>query len=367
MRSFQTIAKRSFSVAPKQVQSNMTVPVWWSGSSALDEESFTIDCTGLDMTKENPALVEQMHEVCDRTGVVLLRNTGLTKLDPMSKWIRCMVETGAYQGGANSRQSLADNVFDTGAPRHAHLHYHHEMAYMAESIRALGFACNHAVQGKGETYLSDNLVATDAILATEMGQKLKEKGICYIRCLTDREVWQGREQHGIYNHWQRSFGVETVEEVEVLAEKKGLKIEWGPERFLKTKCYISAFEYFPKLDRNLLYSSVADDAMWFDTWPGVCDLPTMPSYAEVSADHRPLKLTYGDDTEFTPEELKLFVDVYDLAAIRVEWQVGDILSICNYRWAHGRPAFELDDTEQRNLGVVLGTPFPRVGQRDDKW
>ena len=28
-----------------------------------------------------------------------------------------------------------------------------------------------------------------------------------------------------------------------------------------------AFEYFPRLDRNVLYASVADHGMWFDTWP----------------------------------------------------------------------------------------------------
>jgi len=42
--------------------------------------------------------------------------------------------------------------------------------------------------------------------------------------------------------------------------------------------------------------------MWFDDWKGV---------SEVPIEERPLKLTFGDDTEMTWEEKKQFVDVYD--------------------------------------------------------
>ena len=42
--------------------------------------------------------------------------------------------------------------------------------------------------------------ATDDILATEFGQKLKNKGICYIRCLTNKERYANMD--GVYNHWQ---------------------------------------------------------------------------------------------------------------------------------------------------------------------
>lgn len=211
------------------------------------------------------------------------------------------------------------------------------------------------------------MAATDAMLATELGQKLKDKGICYVRCLTDRKAWEGKEQGGIYNHWQTSFGVETPEEVEQLATQKGLEFEWGEDRFLKTKCYISAFEYFPQMDRNVLYSSVADDAMWFDTWPGVKDLPTMSTVAEADGYQRPLKLLFGDDTPFTREELQTYVDVYDKNAMPINWQVGDVLVVCNYRWAHGRPAYSLGPEEERNLGVVLGKMYDRVGQKEGKW
>ena len=98
--------------------------------------------------------------------------------------------------------------------------------------------------------------------------------------------------------------------------------------------------------------------MWFDTWPKVMHLPY---------DQRPLKLTFGDLTEMTREEKALFVEVYDRFGVPIDWSVGDIALICNYRWAHGRPGIVLQGDERRELGVLLGETFERVGDVDGKW
>ena len=108
--------------------------------------------------------------------------------------------------------------------------------------------------------------------------------------------------------------------------------DWGPNRLLKTRYYTSAFEYFPKLDRNLLYSSLDGDGMELDTWPNIMHLPY---------DERPLAMTFGDDTEMTRDEKRGFIDVYDNFGIPVNWSAGDVVIVCNYRFAHGRPAVHL--------------------------
>jgi hypothetical protein len=127
---------------------------------------------------------------------------------------------------------------------------------------------------------------------------------------------------------------------------------------LKTRYYISAFEYFPQLDRNVLYSSIADDGMWFDTWPRVMHLPY---------DERPLKLTFGDGTEMTRAEKQQFVNVYDDFGIPIRWNVGDIAIVCNYRFAHGRPSVLLESGEERELGVLIGEAYERQECREGKW
>jgi hypothetical protein len=338
-------------------------PRWWTGSPALPAESFTIDCAGYAMDSgdldRRGELARRMNALFDEVGLVVLVNTRLTDLSSMREFAKLVIDNEMrYKGGANPRDNLAKSVYEVGAPLEAWLHYHHEMAYVSHSTRMLGFLCHKALPDRGHTFVSDNLRATDAILETGFGQKLKELGICYHRNLTDREAFAGTDQIGVYNHWQKSMLTENPDEAIAMARSRGLQAEWGANRLLKTRYYVSAFEYFPQLDRNLLYSSVADDGMWFDSWPKVMHLPY---------DERPLKLTFGDDTEMTREEKQLFVDIYDRFGIPIAWNVGDIAIVCNYRFAHGRPDIHLGDGEARELGVVIGESFERVGDLPGKW
>ena len=342
---------------------NVIEPRWWTGEPALAPDAFTIDCSSYRMDdaglSPGSELALRMNELFDDVGLVYLTNTGLDDLQVMRRAARLVMEQEMrYAGGANPRDSIEPNVYEVGAPLTAWLHYHHEMAYLGTSTKMLGFLARTAATNKGQTFVSDNLRATDAILETEFGQKLRELGICYHRDLTDREAFAGTEEIGVYNHWQKSMLTDDPGVAEQRARERGLEIEWGPKRLLKTRYYVSAFEYFPELDRNLLYASVADDGMWFDTWPKVMHLPY---------DQRPLKLTFGDLTEMTQEEKRLFVDVYDRFGIPIDWNKGDVAIVCNYRFAHGRPAIHLAEGEERELGVLLGETFERVGDLDRKW
>ncbi|MGI9641154.1 MAG: TauD/TfdA family dioxygenase [Acidimicrobiia bacterium] len=338
-------------------------PVWWTGQPALDPALFTIDCTMHDMGDPDldpqGSLATRMRVTFHDVGLVHLVNTQLTELGRMRQFAKLVLgEEMNYEGGSNPRHSIEPNVYEVGAPLTAHLHYHHEMAYVGKSTEMLAFMCAHALPGRGSTFVSDNLAATDAILATEFGQKLKELGVCYHRTLTDRTAFADRLEVGVYNHWQQSLGTEDPYEAVARAQDRGLVTEWCKDRLLKTRYYVSAFEYFPQLDRNVLYSSVADHGMWFDAWPLVQHLP----YRE-----RPLNLTFGDDSEMSEDELRQFVAAYDRFGIELDWERGDLAVICNYRFAHGRPAIHLQPGEDRKLGVLLGAKYARRGDRDGKW
>ena len=338
-------------------------PRWWTGVPALDPGLFTIDCSDYGMSefdlRPDSDLAVRMNKMFDEVGLVYLTNTRLTDLQTMLYFAKLVMEQEMrYQGGANPRGDLEANVYEVGAPLAAWLHYHHEMAYIGASTKMVGFLCKNALADRGWTFVSDNVQATDALMKTEFGKKLKELGICYHRNLTDREHFAGSEQIGVYNHWQKSMLTDDPDEAAAIAQSRGLETAWGPNRLLKTRYYISAFEYFPQLDRNLLYASVADDGMWFDGWPKVMHLPF---------EERPLKLTFGDGTEMTRAEKQEWVSLYDDYGIPIKWNVGDIAIICNYRFAHGRPGITLGDGEARDLGVLIGQAYDRVGDLPDKW
>lgn len=338
-------------------------PRWWSGKPAVNPASFTIDCENTTPSEQQlqrgSELAVRMNEIFDVTGLVYVRNTGLTDAQLMRQLAKLVVENEMrYEAGANPRDNLEPNIYEVGAPLQAWLHYHHEMAYVGTSTKMLAFMARTAVPQKGATFVSDNLQATDALMATELGAKLRDLGLCYHRDLTDREAFVGREEFGVYNHWQKSMLTDDPDTAEQMARERGLDTEWGPSRLLKTRYFVSAFEYFPPLDRNVLYSSIADDGMWFDTWPMVQHLPY---------EQRPLKLTFGDLSELSHDEKALFVDIYDRFGIPIDWRVGDIAVVCNYRWAHGRPGIQLERGEKRELGVLIGEPFERVGDLTEKW
>ena len=347
-------------------------PAWWRGTAPLEAAEFTIDCTDFAMDASDlthgSELGELMRATYARVGLVHLTNTGLTDLVDMRAAAKLIIDAEMpYDGGANPRDNIAPNVYEIGAPLTAWLHYHHEMAYVGRSTRVISFLASEVLPppdpgdhgvSRGATFVSDSIAATDQLLSTEFGQKLKELGVCYHRNLSDRDAFSGRTEYGVYNHWQKSFGTDDPGVAASRARGQRLAIEWGPERLLKTRFYCSAFEYFDHLDRNVLYSSLADHGMWFDTWPLVQHLP----YEE-----RPLHMTFGDDSEISPEEIRKWIDLYDDFGMPINWRRGDVGVICNYRWAHGRPGIHLADGERRKLGVVLGDQYDRVGVRPDSW
>jgi hypothetical protein len=351
------------STAPHAMRPDVIEPRWWTGAPALDPASYVIDAgeyhVDADDLRDDGELAIRLRATFHDVGLVHVVNTGLTEHGAMRALARLVVDGEmAYDGGANPRGALEPNVYEIGAPLRAWLHYHHEMAYVGTSTTMVAFLCKRELPGRGATFVSDNLRATEALLATDFGRKVAELGVCYRRDLTDREAFAGREPIGVYNHWQQSLGTDDPAEAEARARDKGLLVEWGPDRLLRTRYYVSAFEYFPQLARNVLYSSVADHAIWFDTWPLVEQLPPH---------QRPLWMTFGDDSDFTADELRTFVDVYDRFGTPIDWRIGDVAVVCNYRFAHGRPAIHLADGEARELGVVLGRAFERVGARPDAW
>ncbi len=331
---------------------------FWTGQSFHDPSVYEIDCGG-SADVGDLDLAEQMRRTFDEVGLVVCRNTGLTDVADQHRLARLVIDDEMpYEGGANPRDTLEGNVYEIGAPLAARLPYHHEMAYVSKSTAAIGFACVEALPDRGATYVSDGIATTDALLATALGQKLREHGVCYHRSLTDADAFGDHGGHGVYNHWQKSFRTSDPAVAEAKAIERGLLVEWGPNRQMLTRFYNPAFEYFEQLDRNLLYASLADHGIWFDTWPLVQHLPY---------EARPLHMTFGDDSDFTRDELIEFIDVYDRFGTKIDWAAGDLAIVCNYRFAHGRPEIHLRDGERRKLGVILGRQFDRVGQRDDKW
>ena len=387
LKSGNAVAKVAASVAfaptvssptPSSIlQPNQDVVIcrWWTGEYVIDPERFIVNGQGNiskdDIHNPKSLLRQEVLEKFEDTGLVHVQNTGLTDMGDQRCLARILMGNETeYEGGANPRGRTSDlaNVYDIGAPLEAGLHYHHEMTYKSHSVKTLGFLCKHAVQrgDVGWSFVSDSVQAHDYIMnETQLGPKLKDKGLCFIRRMTDAEAPASAHDNGlstVYNHWQQSWMAESIEEAEMKARTQGLEVEWthhpNKGRMMETRYYKSAFEYIPSLDRNIMVTSIADDGEWFDSWPVLQDVPQ---------EERPLEMMFGDDTPFTLEEKQLWTDVYDKFGIPLAWQPGDVAVLCNMRYAHGRPGISLQEGEQRELGVMLGEFFERQETQEGKW
>lgn len=364
-RALPPIARRQILEAGQTV----VIPRWWTGEYPMDPARFILDCGGslsaadlLDNSLLSTEIRAKYHDV----GCLHIQNTGLTSMNDQRTLARMVMgEETEYEGGANPRGRTGDlgNVYDIGAPLEADLAYHHEMTYKSHSVEMLGFLCKHAVNrgDVGWSYLSDSEQAHDYIMTTELGRKMKEKGLCFIRRMTDASTPQD-PAIPVYNSWQQSWMTNDPVKAEQAAREQGLIPEWVEDGRggwnMQTRYYKSAFEYIPALDRNIMVCSIADDGEWFDSWPGIKDVPQ---------ELRPLEMLWGDDEPMTLEEKQLWTDAYDMFGIPLKWQPGDVALLCNLRYAHGRPAIHLLPGEKRELGVMLGRFFERQETREDKW
>jgi hypothetical protein len=348
-------------------------PRWWTGQPALDPTLYTIDAGGslgqADLLPSS-SLAAEMRAKFASAGLVHVTNTGLDDMKDQRALARIIMgDESEYEGGANPRGRVQElgSVYDIGAPLEAALAYHHEMTYKSHSIETLGFLCKHAIDrgDVGWSYVSDSVQAHDYIMQTPLGKKLKEKGLCFVRRMTDAAAEHPEdeaEKSKTYNHWQQSWMTDDPVEAQKAAEAQGLTVEWEEDprngRIMKTRYYKSAFEYVPLLDRNIMVTSIADDGEWFDSWPGIKDIPH---------EERPLEMFFGDDEPFTLEEKQLWTDAYDKFGIPLPWSKGDVAVIDNMRFAHGRPGIHLLPGEKRELGVMLGRFYELQEHREDKW
>lgn len=382
--------KRTLYMPAAQAEdSSPVIQRWWNGATPyVPYHKFYIDCSRHDMKRifnayneageltadtncnETDALRKEMEAVFEECGALQLKNTGFSSTVEFDAATRLLfpVAPKMYEGGANKRAKIEGNVYDVGAPGAADLSYHHEMAYIDHSVKWVSFGCMHSLPSddglRGCTYISHNGGVTDQLLTTNLGQKLKEKGLCYVRKLPDQKFFQDNnlDDRIVYNFWQTSMLTEDPDEAEAEARRQGLEVEWQESpmfgRYMVTKYYASCFEYNPYSDRNEVFASIADDYVWFQSWPGIAEMPHW---------ERPLKLNFGDDEVMTKQEKQEFVDVFDNHGIPLLWEQGDVGILCNWRYAHGRQGYTVGAGENRQLGVILGEEFTRVGPLAGKW
>ena len=273
-----------------RLDANLKAPDFTKTKPRLHAEEYQVDCCRFASWDD---LEQGVRNQFFEKGLVILTNTTLKKISDIKKWGAIVIENFEdYQGGAFSRKKLSDVVYDTGTePINLYSHPHNEMAYLPRFPRCVLLGCTAMPKKGGETLVSDNIAVTREILKTELGQKLKEKGVTYIRNMTDATA----ENPVIYKHWQDAFSIESRRDMESIAKNQGWTIKWRANGECSISVHADAYEYNEALGENLLFAPVGAHGMHFDDWSPFNTLPF---------EERPGHMTYGDGDAFTDQEMK---------------------------------------------------------------
>ncbi len=310
---------------------------------------YQIDCK---MFPNRDALASAIKNQWQDKGLVVLLNTGMQHLSELEDWGKIFFKDFvAYEGGSAPRDKWGETVFSIDdTPSHVDMCYHNEMCYLPIFPRCFVIGSLQCPSKGGETWVSDNVVTTDELLATPIGQALKDKHVRYIRNMTDKYAGE----RIVYKHWQDTFFTDSQAEVEKYLENQGWDYQWLDNGTLRTSYCVNAYEYHESLEKNLFFASLVSHAAFFDQWS---------PFNTLADEERPFTMTLGDGTPFSNDEIEQIYACYNRTSLAVAWQYADVAILDNERWTHARPAFTLLEGERRIMGVTMGMMKNRLGSR----
>ncbi|MBO9712329.1 TauD/TfdA family dioxygenase [Sphingomonas sp.] len=199
---------------------------------------------------------------------------------------------------------------------------HSEMAYMNSFPRFLAFHALEVADEGGQTTICNIEKVTEAL-----GDRLRpfaEKGVTYRRTF----------QKGIDIAWQTAFQTEDKADVEKIAERNGMELEWLSGDALvtrhKAQGVITSEDGRPIIfnQAHIFHASNLDP----QAREGIEKL--------YGAERLPRHALYGDGSEIPLEDIQAVQQAFENHQTGMHWRPGDILIIDNMRYAHGRMPFK---------------------------
>lgn len=221
------------------------------------------------------------------------------------------------------RKGVSGKTFTaTETPPNRTISLHSEMAYMPSWPRLLAFHSIEVAEQGGATTIC-NIDEASAELADILGA-FAEKGVMYRRYY----------HTGIDIPWKTAFRTEEPADVEEVAARTGMKVEWLPGNVLMTEH--RAQGCIKAEDGRLL---------WFNQTNLFHPAALAPAARDqlsqlLGADRLPRQSFYGDGSPIAVETIVRVNEVLDRLSYDMDWQPQDLLIVDNLRFLHGRATFQ---------------------------
>lgn len=232
------------------------------------------------------------------------------------------------------RSAVGEGAFtSTEYPAEQWIVLHSEMSYARTWPRLLMFQCKDAADTGGATTVADMKAVSDAL--GDIVDEFHEREVIY----------QRNFRTGIDIPWQTAFGTEDRDEVNEIALRNGLEIEWKADGTLRTN--------------QQAQGAIESDhgVLWFNQAHlfHPMQLPEKTRAALVAAlgaDGLPRNAVFGDGEPIPDATVQRILDVLADKTENIDWQDDDLAIIDNMRWMHGRAPF----TGTRKVLAAMGVP-----------
>lgn len=279
-----------------------------------------------------PAWTLRHRPLIERTlyqhGAILFRGFGTNTLESFKAFSQSLVDKlDGYDERTSPRKELGDNVFtSTIYPKDQPLHFHNANSYSTFWPMKIWFGCIVKAPVGGRTPLSDCRRVADH-LDPKLLARFDEKGVCYVRNFMP----------GMGLTWQETFGSDDRHVVEEYCRREEIRFEWVSPTHLRTVQIRPARATHP----------VTKERLWFNQASLFHVTMLRDGIAERFLEDFPEKYLpsnsyYGDGTPISKGECEEILAAYEAAALRFDWEVGDIAVLDNMLFAHAREPFEGD-------------------------
>jgi len=256
------------------------------------------------------------------TGAVLFRGFDVTTPEILDSAIEAYDEAGfTYENSLSNavRVNLTPRVFTANeAPPDVEIFLHHEMAQTPLYPSKLFFACMIAPETGGATPLCRSDILLEKLRESEpkLVTNFEAKGVQYTNIMpseNDESSGQGRS-------WKSTLSAETKDAAEERLSEMGYSWEWLDSGALKVTT--------PRLDaiRSLRGGETSFFNQLIAAFRGWKDARNDPSKS----------VTFGDGSLIDVVALGTAIKLADELSYDLNWQVGDVALIDNYRVMHGR-------------------------------
>lgn len=319
------------------------------GQLSLNMDNYLLDCKKF---KSRSSLDEKIIVQWETLGLVVLKNSGMNHLKELENWGHILYQDyTTYEGGAAPRSRWSEAVYaidDT--PAHIDMGYHNEGCYLSVVPRCFVIGSLKSLKKGGFTFFSNNEVTTESLLKTEIGQKMQKHGVRYVRNMTDKY----KNNSIVHKHWQDTFRTDEKEKVEQYIKDESWEFQWMNDGSLRTTYWADAYEYHEQLGKNLYFANLGNHGAFFDQWS---------PFNSLADEARPHTMLIGDGSPFTEEDIKQIYMANNTASLALRWQEADLALVDNIRWSHARPSFDMEEDDERIMGVTMGMMKQRDGSR----